>query len=41
MTPLFKKLSLTSQTVIHVLNAPASFTSELQALAGVEVLKEL
>ena len=41
MTPLFRKLNLTSQTVIHVLNAPASFTPELEALAGVEVLKEL
>jgi hypothetical protein len=39
--PLFKKLNHSSQTVIHVLNAPASFAPELEALAGVEVLKEL
>lgn len=40
-TPLFRKLNLTSQSVIHVLDAPASFMPELEALAGVDVLKEL
>lgn len=37
MTPLFKKLNLRSQPVIHVLNAPASFESELAALQGVRI----
>jgi hypothetical protein len=37
MTPLFKKLNLGKQTVIHVLDAPASFDGELAALAGVQV----
>ena len=37
MTPLFKKLNLATQPVIHVLNAPASFEPELAALSGIEV----
>ena len=37
MSPLFKKLNLSTQTVIHVLNAPASFEPELAALQGVTV----
>ncbi len=37
MTPLFKKLNLGSESVIHVLNAPASFAAELRALNGVDV----
>ena len=37
MPPLFKKLNLGKQTVIHVLNAPASFEAELSALADVQV----
>lgn len=41
MTPLFKKLNLTHQPVIHVLNAPASFTPELVALTGIEIQCEL
>jgi hypothetical protein len=41
MTPLFKKLNLTAQPVIHVLNEPASFAPELAALEGVEVRREL
>ncbi len=41
MTPLFKKLNLTHQPVIHVLNAPASFAPELAALTGTEILYEL
>lgn len=41
MTPLFKKLNLTTQPVIHVLDAPDSFAQELAALAGVEVRSEL
>jgi hypothetical protein len=36
-TPLFKKLNLGSQRLIHVLNAPASFEPELKALADVSV----
>lgn len=38
MTPLFKKLNLTAQTQIVVLNAPESFEGELEQLAGVTVL---
>lgn len=41
MTPLFRKLNLTTQSVIHVLSAPASFEEELSALTGVEVRREL
>lgn len=41
MTALFKKLNLTSQSVIHVLNAPESFDSELEQLDGVEVKRAL
>jgi len=41
MTPLFKKLDLTTQPVIHVLDAPAPFAPELAALTGVEVRHEL
>lgn len=41
MTPLFKKLNLTTQPVIHVLGAPPSFEPELAALTGVEVRREL
>ena len=37
MTPLFKKLNLGKQSVIHVLNAPDSFERELSALDGVTV----
>jgi hypothetical protein len=37
MSPLFKKLNLSTQSVIHVLNAPESFESELAALDGVTV----
>lgn len=37
MSPLFKKLNLGAQRVIHVLNAPASFEPELIALKGVTV----
>lgn len=37
MTPLFKKLNLANAPAIHVLNAPASFEPELQALEGVVV----
>lgn len=39
MTPLFKKLNLGSAKAIVVLHAPASFEPELQALAGVEILR--
>lgn len=41
MTPLFKKLNLTTQRVIHVLNAPASFEPELAALKGVTVKRNI
>lgn len=41
MTPLFKKLNLTTQSVIHILNAPASFETELAALADVAVHREI
>lgn len=41
MTPLFKKLNLTHQPMIHVLNAPDSFTPELVALTGIEIRSEL
>jgi hypothetical protein len=41
MTPLFKKLNLTTQSVIHVLNAPDSFAPEVAALEHVEVRREL
>lgn len=41
MTPLFKKLNLTDLTVIHVLDAPASFEPELKALAGVTVHRDV
>jgi hypothetical protein len=37
MTPLFKKLNLGAQRAIHVLNAPASFETELEQLDGVTV----
>jgi ketol-acid reductoisomerase len=37
MTPLFKKLNLTTQTEIVVLNAPDSFGGEVAALEGVTV----
>src|ERR1700761_5484264 len=41
MSPLFKKLNLGAQTVIHVLNAPQSFESELAALDGVTVKRSV
>jgi hypothetical protein len=40
MNPLFKKLNLGTQTPIHVLNAPASFEPELQAIAPVVVKRK-
>lgn len=41
MTPLFKKLNLTHQPVIHVLAAPDSFAPELAALTGISLQREL
>jgi hypothetical protein len=41
MTVLFKKLNLGAQSVIHVLDAPKSFESELAALAGVTVKRSV
>jgi hypothetical protein len=40
MTPLFTKLNHKGQSPIAVLNAPASFETELAALEGVEVLRD-
>jgi hypothetical protein len=40
MTPLFKKLNLADVRDIHVLDAPESFDSELEALQGVEIIRE-
>ena len=41
MTALFKKLNLGAQSVIHVLDAPKSFESELAALGGVTVKRSV
>ena len=41
MSPLFKKLNLGKHAVIHVLNAPESFESELSALEGVSVKRRV
>ncbi|HBK44878.1 MAG TPA: hypothetical protein DDZ67_00275 [Xanthomonadaceae bacterium] len=41
MTPVFEKLNLKHQRRIVVLDAPASFEPELQALPGVEVRRAL
>ena len=41
MTPLFKKLNLGEHTLIHVLNAPASFEPELAALQSVTVRRSV
>lgn len=41
MTPLFKKLNLTTQGTVHVLHAPASFEQELSALRGVTVKRSV
>ena len=41
MSPLFKKLNLGAQSVIHVLNAPESFERELIALKGVTVKRSV
>ena len=41
MSPLFKKLNLATQSVIHVLNAPESFQPELAALEGVTVKRSV
>jgi hypothetical protein len=39
MTPLFKKLNYKEQPLIHVLNAPDSFATELTGMAGVAAIK--
>lgn len=36
MTPLFKRLNLGAHTVVHVLDAPASFEAELAQLGGTD-----
>lgn len=41
MTPLFKKLNLTTQDTLHVLIAPASFEAELSLLQGVSVKRSV
>ncbi len=41
MTPLFMKLNLGEHRVIHVLNAPKSFESELAALKAVTVKRSV
>ncbi len=41
VSPLFKKLNLTTQDTIHVLKAPRSFEAELDALGGVTVRRFL
>ncbi len=41
MIPLFKKLNLTTQTQIVVLNAPDSFEDELEQLTGITVLRKV
>lgn len=41
MSALFKKLNLGAITTIHVLNAPSSFDSELDALEGVAVRRSV
>jgi hypothetical protein len=41
MSPLFKKLNLGAQSVIHVLNAPESFEPELAALRGVTIKRSV
>jgi hypothetical protein len=41
VTPLFRKLNLSSQGTIHVLNAPETFASELNALEGVRVNRSI
>jgi hypothetical protein len=41
VSPLFKKLNLGLHTVIHVINAPASFEGELRALDGVSVRRSV
>lgn len=40
MSALFKKLNLTDQKSIVIINAPDSFKAELAALKGVEVLRD-
>lgn len=41
MTPLFTKLNLKDQRTMHVLEAPASFDAELDALTGVDVRRRV
>ena len=44
MTPLFKKLNLGTHTVVHVLDAPASFEPELAQLGatdGISIRRKL
>jgi hypothetical protein len=38
MTPLFKKLNLKNQTVLHIVQAPASFQTEIKDIAPLPVI---
>jgi hypothetical protein len=40
MTPLFRKLNLKDQSTILVMDAPASFESELAALTGISIQRD-
>ena len=40
VTPLFRKLNLKDAAEVLVLNAPASFETELSALRGVEIVRD-
>ncbi len=39
MSPLFKKLNLKGQKTITLLNSPASFSPEMEAMAGLAEFK--
>lgn len=41
MSPLFRKLNLGERTVIHVLDAPVSFETELASLEGITVKRSV
>jgi hypothetical protein len=40
MTPLFQKLNLKNQRVVHVYNAPASFEPQLAALQHLKIVRD-
>jgi hypothetical protein len=41
MTPLFTKLNLASDTIVHILNSPPFFEHELAALNNVKVVRAI